>query len=87
MTWVVGANSLFGHAFLVSDIRVTFTQADDQHTFQDCLQKVYAYIHCQVDERESGRLISIKFHDGESFFDLNKVNLLMLKLKIIIRRN
>ncbi len=41
MTWVIGANSLFGHAFLVSDIRVTFTLADGEHSIKDCLQKVY----------------------------------------------
>lgn len=41
MTWIVGANSLFGMAFLVSDIQITFSGAADVE-YLDCCQKVHA---------------------------------------------
>ena len=41
MTWIVGNASLFGSAFLVSDIQVTFTDQHGNHSFVDCVQKVY----------------------------------------------
>lgn len=41
MTWVVGTPTLFGYAILVSDIRVTFSAANGQKHYLDCLQKIY----------------------------------------------
>lgn len=41
MTWIVGTNSLFGHAILVSDIRVTIYTNSGEQVLIDCLQKVY----------------------------------------------
>ena len=38
MTWIVGMPSLFGRAFAVSDVRVTWPRAGQS---LDCLQKVY----------------------------------------------
>jgi hypothetical protein len=41
MTWIVGTNSLFGNAFLVSDVCVTFKSPSGDPRFLDCLQKVH----------------------------------------------
>jgi len=41
MTWIVGKTSLFGHAYLVSDIRVAFADASDNKSYKDCLQKIH----------------------------------------------
>lgn len=41
MTWIIGTPTLFGSAFLVSDICVTFTNKDGIKREVDCLQKIY----------------------------------------------
>lgn len=41
MTWIVGANSLFGMCFLVSDIQITFSFPNGEKKYVDCCQKIY----------------------------------------------
>ena len=41
MTWIIGSTALCGSASLVSDICVTFTEADGVQRHIDCLQKIY----------------------------------------------
>ncbi len=41
MTWIVGTGTMFGHAILASDIRVTLKYSGGTERNIDCLQKVY----------------------------------------------
>jgi len=48
MTWVIGVNSMFGIAILVSDVCVTFTLPSGEKRYLDCLQKIYPLGRCVI---------------------------------------